>query len=197
MSKSLEMARVVQTLAPRCLVLSPGSVVGFEDELGSQNTAQNIDTHVVMVTPAYSVFSDRRKKWTVWLMALTSWFSPASSFIYFPALRALADSLHVSVGKINVTVTSYLVVSAVAPAIIGSAADESGRRLVLVFSLIVYVVANIGLAVQRSYVAILLLRMLQSAGISGSLVARLLSCLTISRLGCSIVRSHSGYDHSE
>lgn len=65
------------------------------------------------------------------------------------------------------TVTSYLVVSAVVPAIIGSTADEAGRRPVLIVSLVVYVLANVGLAIQRSYVALLLLRMLQSAGISG------------------------------
>jgi len=118
---------------------------------------------------SYSIFSPRRKKWIVWLMALASWFSPASSFIYFPAITSLASSLGVSIAKVNVTVTSYLVVSAVAPAIIGRAADESGRRLVLIIMLGIYVLANIGLALQHSYAALLVLRMLQSAGISGVL----------------------------
>jgi hypothetical protein len=117
--------------------------------------------------PAYSVFSTRRKKCAVWLIALASWFSPASSFIYFPAIVPLAESLGVSVSKINATVTSYLVVAAVAPTVLGHLADELGRRPVIISMLIIYILANIGLAVQSSYAALLLLRMLQSAGMSG------------------------------
>lgn len=135
--------------------------------LGEQVNIQGLPQSTAIAPPSYSVFSTRRKNWTAWIMALASWFSPASSFIYFPAITSLAESLGVSISKINVTVTSYLVVSAVAPAIIGRAADESGRRPVLVVMLGLYVLANIGLALQHSYAALLLLRMLQSAGTSG------------------------------
>lgn len=115
----------------------------------------------------YSVFSVKRKKWAVWLMAFASWFSPASSFIYFPIITSLVESLGVSIEKINVTVTSYLVMSAVVPAMVGSIADESGRRPVLFITLGIYILGNIGLALQHSYTALLVLRMVQSAGISG------------------------------
>lgn len=125
-------------------------------------------SHTSATTPRpYSVFSVRRKKWAVWLMAFVSWFSPASSFIYFPIITSLVESLGVSIAKINVTVTSYLVMSAVVPAIVGSAADESGRRPVLFITLGIYILGNIGLALQHSYTALLVLRMVQSAGISG------------------------------
>ncbi|KAK2796537.1 hypothetical protein FQN51_009317 [Onygenales sp. PD_10] len=115
----------------------------------------------------YSTFPSRLKTWLVILVAIAAWLSTLSSFIYFPALTSLAASLHVSISKIDLTVTTYLVVSAITPAISGDLADVSGRRPVIVVCLIIYFSANVALALQRSYIALLLLRMLQSAGISG------------------------------
>jgi MFS family permease len=120
-----------------------------------------------VLPPLYSVLSIGYRGWIVFIVAFAGWFSTLSSFIYFPAITALAKSLHVSTTKIDLTVTSYLVVSAIAPAITGDLADSSGRRPIFIGMLIIYVAANVGLAVQRSFPALLLLRMLQSAGISG------------------------------
>ena len=117
--------------------------------------------------PIYSVFSKAYKRWIVFLVAFAGWFSTLSSFIYFPAITALAESLDTSTAKIDLTVTSYLVVSAIAPAVTGDLADSSGRRPVFIVMLAIYVGANIGLAIQRSYPVLFFLRMLQSAGISG------------------------------
>lgn len=115
----------------------------------------------------YSVFSKSQKRCVVFLVAFAGSFSTLSSFIYFPAITPLADSLHTTIGKINLSVTSYMIVSAVIPSIVGNAADTSGRRPLFLLTLATYFVANIGLAVQSSFPALLMLRMLQSAGISG------------------------------
>jgi MFS family permease len=120
--------------------------------------------------PEYSIFSRRHKRLIISLVAFVGWFSSLSSFIYFPVITALAESLSTTISKINLTVTAYLAVSAVAPAIAGDLADYSGRRPVFLGMLSIYVAANIGLAVQRSYAALVVLRMLQSAGISGAFV---------------------------
>ncbi|KAK2798727.1 hypothetical protein FQN50_008765 [Emmonsiellopsis sp. PD_5] len=112
----------------------------------------------------YSTFPSRLKPWLVILVAIAAWLSTLSSFIYFPALTSLAASLHVSISKIDLTVTTYLIVSAIAPAISGDLADVSGRRPVIVVCLIIYFSANVALALQRSYIALLLLRMLQTFG---------------------------------
>jgi MFS family permease len=118
--------------------------------------------------PEYSIFSRRYKRLIISLVAFVGWFSSLSSFIYFPIITALAESLSTTIAKINLTVTAYLAVSTVAPAIAGDLADSSGRRPVFLGMLSIYVAANIGLAVQRSYAALVVLRMLQSAGISGA-----------------------------
>lgn len=116
----------------------------------------------------YSVFSNSQKRCVVFLVAFAASFSTLSSFIYFPAITPLANSLHTTPGKINLSVTTYMIVSAVIPSIVGSAADTSGRRPLFLLTLATYFVANIGIAVQSSFPALLMLRMLQSAGISGT-----------------------------
>ncbi len=94
-------------------------------------------------------------------------FSPLSSFIYYPARNALSDDLQVSLNKIDLTFTSYMVVSGVIPTLVGGMADKLGRRPVYLVIFMIYVVANVGLAFQKSYPALLVLRMVQSAGSSG------------------------------
>jgi MFS family permease len=116
----------------------------------------------------HSVFSKWQKRWIVFLASFAGWFSTLSSFIFFPTIPTLAQDLHISIGKINLTITSYLIFAAVAPSIVGNFADTLGRRPAYIATLTVYIVANIGLAAQSSFAALFILRMLQSASISGT-----------------------------
>lgn len=125
-------------------------------------------THLSTQEEVYTVFRKWEKVYIVLLITLAGWFSTLSSFIYYPVLTFIARDLRTTVANVNLTVTSYMVVSGIAPAIIGDLADQAGRRPTYVIALVVYFCANIGIAVQDSFVALLLLRMLQSAGISGS-----------------------------
>ncbi|KAK7987567.1 hypothetical protein PG989_007882 [Apiospora arundinis] len=120
------------------------------------------------IPPSYSAFQPWQKRCIIAVVAFGGWFSSLSSFIYFPAIPALAEDLGVSVEKINLTVTSYLIMSGIFPALVGNAADKLGRRPVFLATLVVYVGANIGLALQNSFGLLFFLRMLQSAGISGT-----------------------------
>lgn len=118
--------------------------------------------------PLYSVFSRKEKLMIAFLASTSAVFSTISSFIYFPAITAMSKSLHVDVGMINLTVTSYFIVAGIAPAFIGDVADQSGRRLASLLSFTIYLGANIGLALQNSYPVLQVLRCLQSAGASGT-----------------------------
>lgn len=115
----------------------------------------------------YSVFTKNQKRSIVLLVAFAAVFSPLSSFIYYPARNALANDLHISLNKVDLTITSYMAVSGVVPSLVGGFADELGRRPVYLVIFTIYVLANVGLAFQKSYPALLVLRMLQSAGSSG------------------------------
>ncbi|KAH8848314.1 hypothetical protein MCOR27_003567 [Pyricularia oryzae] len=100
--------------------------------------------------------------------AFGAMLSTISSHIYFPALVPMVRDLDVSVSLINLTVTSYLVVAGIVPAFMGDFADQSDRRPAYMLMVTLVFCANIGLALQKSYPALLVLRMLQSAGASGS-----------------------------
>ncbi|KIX96394.1 uncharacterized protein Z520_07660 [Fonsecaea multimorphosa CBS 102226] len=117
----------------------------------------------------YSIWTRSQKRRIVLLVAFASCLSPLSSFIYYPALTAIAKDMHTTLSKVNLTITSYMIVSGVAPTLFGCMADQVGRRPVYLLTFTLYVVANIGLALQDSYPALLLLRMLQSAGGSATI----------------------------
>jgi MFS family permease len=116
-----------------------------------------------------SDFPVRRKHWIIFLAGFAALFSPLSSSIYYPAITTLSHSFSVSIEMINLTITSYMVVSGVGPALVSDLADHIGRRPVYIFTLALYFAVNIGLACQKSYPVLLVLRMLQSFGTSGSI----------------------------
>ena len=118
--------------------------------------------------PPFSTFTLWQKRYIVFLATFAAVFSPMSSFIFYPAINSIAHGLSVGVGLVNLSITSYMVVSAIVPALLGDVADRLGRRPVYIFALGIYFIANVGLALQNSFPALLVLRMLQSAGSSGA-----------------------------
>lgn len=153
-------------------------------ELASMEIKEALDegSHTrPLPSPPYSVFRPAQKRWIIFIAAWAGWFSTASSFIYFPAIPFMAHDMGVSIQKINLTVTSYMIASGIFPAITGNTADIFGRRIVLLASLAVYTIANIGIAVQRSFAALFMLRMLQSAAISGKIMLTS-ACVTTSKI---------------
>lgn len=115
----------------------------------------------------YSCFTKPQKRLIIILITFAGLFSPLSSFIYFPAITSLSSSLNVSVEKINLTITSYMVVAGIAPAVIGSMSDVTGRRFVYLLTMGIYTASNVGLAVCNNWASLLVLRMVQSAGSAG------------------------------
>jgi multidrug resistance protein len=117
----------------------------------------------------YTIFSHRVKIFIIIMSAISSLFSPVSSLIYLPALDVLADFYHVSVGRINLSVTTYMILQGLAPMFFSDMADQMGRRPVYILTLCIYLVANIALALQSNYAALLVLRAVQSMGSSGTI----------------------------
>ncbi len=148
--------------------LSGLQVAESSEETNAKFENADNDDLPVVETP-YTIFTKPQKLGLILLVALASIYSPLSSFIYYPALTAVANDLNTTLSKVNLTITSYMVVSGVAPMILGSIADQLGRRPVYLLVFFMYILANVGLALQTSYPALLLLRMLQSAGGSATI----------------------------
>lgn len=122
------------------------------------------------VPPPYSIFTTWEKRFIVLGASLSAFFSPLTAQIYLPALNVLAKDFNVSASKMNLTVTTYMVFQGITPMFIGGFADTAGRRPAYVFCFVVYIAANIGLALSNNYVSLIVVRCLQSAG-SASTVA--------------------------
>ncbi|UQC82005.1 uncharacterized protein CLUP02_07491 [Colletotrichum lupini] len=116
----------------------------------------------------YSEFTKIEKWIIISIVSYATWFSGLSSFIYYPAINALSETLSVSIEKINLTITSYLAVATVAPAMFGDFADVLGRRPVYLMTLSLYFVANVSIALSKTYSALIGLRALQALAISGT-----------------------------
>ncbi|KAJ2976911.1 hypothetical protein NUW58_g7971 [Xylaria curta] len=131
------------------------------------NTAANADPpseRPVAAGETYSIFTTNEKRAIVLFASVGAFFSPLSAQIYFPALDVLSRDLGVSVTEVNLTVTTYMIIQAIAPMFVGSLADSAGRRPAYILCFIVYIAACIGCALAPNYAALLALRALQSAG---------------------------------
>ncbi|KAJ5259325.1 MFS general substrate transporter [Penicillium angulare] len=143
------------------------AIVPTEQE-PSPDPEKQITKNVVPEYKFYSTFTVNQKRAIVSVGSLAAFFSPLSSSIYFPALDTIANALNESTSRIDVTVTTYLILQGIAPMFVAGFSDTAGRRPAYMICFTIYLAANLGLGLQNSYVALLVLRMLQSAGSSGT-----------------------------
>ncbi|KAJ5297490.1 hypothetical protein PENANT_c005G11384 [Penicillium antarcticum] len=116
----------------------------------------------------FSAFSKRQKLFIVTMVSLASFFSPLSGQIYYPVMPTLVKNYQLTPALINLTITTYMILQGLAPAFMGTFADTGGRRPAYIIAFVVYTAANIGLALQDSFAALMVLRCIQSAGSSGT-----------------------------
>ncbi|KAI0817066.1 chloramphenicol resistance protein [Xylaria sp. FL0064] len=138
---------------------------------GGEDADRDLENTLSRVSsgPPYTVFSPAMKRWIVGMNSISAFISPITGNIYFPAIPTLAADLGVGVDKINLTLTTYMIFQALAPTIFGDFGDIAGRRPAFIIAFTIYLGANVGLALQRNYAALLVLRMLQSGGSSGTI----------------------------
>lgn len=131
-------------------------------------TSNDDEAQIEANTTVHSVFSKHAKRFIVFMTALAAMVSPMSSQIYVPALYVLSEYYRVTITHINLTVTTYMIVQGLAPSFMGTFADVGGRRPAYILCFSIYVLANLGLALQDNYAALLVLRAMQSAGSSAT-----------------------------
>lgn len=140
-------------------------------EIQSLGPGLGLDQAVSESTAPYTVFTRSDKRLLTILLGFTTITSPLTATIYLPLLPLLRADFHTSAQAINLTITIYIIFQALSPAIFGPLSDSLGRRPVFLFTLILYVVGNLGLALnsQKHYYGVLVtLRALQSLGASAA-----------------------------
>ncbi|KZT55453.1 MFS general substrate transporter [Calocera cornea HHB12733] len=116
----------------------------------------------------YSVYQPWEKWLIVVLTSLAAMFSPLSSNVYFPAIPVIATAFNTSIERINITVTVYMLLQGLSPALWSGMADSPrcGRRPVYLACLGLLSLSCVGLALtpENAYWLLLLLRCVQAAG---------------------------------
>ena len=115
---------------------------------------------------SYSIYTQKEKYVIVFLAAMAAFWSPISSPIYLPVLPILQKKFKVSEEKLNVSMVVYSIFQGFSPVVFSNLADKFGRRIIIMNSLLIYLAANVGLALNNSYIGLILLRCLQAFGIS-------------------------------
>jgi multidrug resistance protein len=141
---------------------------GNDAQHGAEKQSQVLEAQSPDDRPLHSIFSSRVKVFVILMTVFSTLFSPFSSFIYLPAITPIADAYHRTIGEINLTVTVYQIMQAIAPLFFGDLSDQIGRRPVYALTFIIYLGANIGLALQNNYAALMVLRAMQSTGSSAT-----------------------------
>jgi MFS family permease len=114
----------------------------------------------------YTVFSTQQQIILVIITAFTAMISPLTANIYLPALNQIEESLQINTEQVNLTVTVYMIFQALSPTFWGTLADSLGRRPILMYTMVVYCGACVGLALTPNYAALIVFRMLQAFGSS-------------------------------
>lgn len=118
----------------------------------------------------YTTFTKAHKHLITVILTSTMLASPLTATIYLPLLPLLATHFHVSIQAINLTITLYIVFQAIAPLLFATASDSFGRRPILLVTYAIYTISSLGLALNKSsYAALLVLRAVQSLGASAVL----------------------------
>lgn len=160
--KIKEVAKTEATDAGASLTLN-ANPAGLDAENG-----ETVDNNEPSPEQLYSVFSPKTKLFLVLMTVFSTFFSPFSAFVYLPAITPIAESYHRSLGELNLTVTVYQIMQAIAPLFFGDLSDRVGRRIVYMLTFTIYLGANIGLALQNNYAALMVLRAMQSTGCSAT-----------------------------
>lgn len=125
------------------------------------STAQ--ETYSVFATSYYRVMITT-------LLGIATITSSLTATVYLPLLPLLSAHFQVSAQAINLTITLYIVIQAIAPLVLSTFSDTIGRRPLYLTTFAIYTVASLGLALNRkSYAGLLVLRALQSLGSSAVL----------------------------
>jgi MFS family permease len=121
---------------------------------------------VTVMSEEYYMKSTREKIFIIILTSLAKIITMIATNIVLPVLPILQARYGVSSTQMNLLVTVFSLIQGLTPAVMPALSDLQGRRIAWMLTLLLYLVANIGLEMQDSYIALIVLHCLQSLGSS-------------------------------
>lgn len=92
--------------------------------------------------------------------------------MYLPTLADLAGDLSVSYAQASLSLSLFMILSAILQLVFGPIADRVGRRPVILFGFAVFSIASIGCALARDFQTFMVFRMIQTAVAVGATLPR-------------------------
>lgn len=90
--------------------------------------------------------------------------------IYIPAVPAMKEVLHTSQANIQLTLSIFMLVSGLGQLILGPAADQFGRRKLILCCIFLFIFGSLGCALANSIETLILARVFQALGGCGMMV---------------------------
>ncbi|KOC11630.1 bicyclomycin resistance protein [Aspergillus flavus AF70] len=145
----------------------PCSVAKEEDPSNLVTAPVKSPASAVIQPPPYTAFSRPKRVFILAVVTVAGFLGPLAGNIYLPALPVLEHEFQVSAAAINATVSVFMAVFGFGPLFWSSYADWKGRRPLYLISLIVYIIANVLMAVlPTNFSALVFLRIVQAFGSS-------------------------------
>ena len=98
--------------------------------------------------------------------ALGSMLNPLNTSMIAVALHRIQDAFHLSYLELSWIISSYYLVSAIAQPFFGKLGDQTGRRRVFLFGLLLVTISSTGAPLSPNYGTLLFFRILQALGTS-------------------------------
>lgn len=73
--------------------------------VATERSSPDVSTEVV--SEPFTTFKPWEKRYIIFLAAFAGMFSPMSSFVFYPAITAISQSLNISVGLVNLAISAY------------------------------------------------------------------------------------------
>lgn len=115
-------------------------------------------------------FASKKRHLTI-IAALLSMIGPFSIDAYLPSFPSIESDFNVSRAMLSQSIAAYLIAFAFSTLLWGPVSDRIGRRLVILSSLSIYIIASIGCAYAVDLNTFLTYRMLQGLAASGGFIA--------------------------
>lgn len=112
----------------------------------------------------------RQSFWTLGILSALMAFASISTDLYLPALPAMATSLHANAGKVELTISGYLIGFSVGQLLWGPVGDRYGRRLPIAIGLVLFIIGSAGCALASDADIMIGWRAVQAVGACASVV---------------------------
>ena len=106
----------------------------------------------------------------IMLITICNAIAPLSTDMYMPALPDMAEYFHTSDAIMNITLVGFFILFAIGMLVFGPVSDRLGRRPVMLFGAILYILASFACGMATGVYFLIATRLLQATG-AGCMVA--------------------------